>query len=102
VSIGQFRGILPPVATPFNEKGRFWSAAVERLLSSRRLFSSMYDAGVDGVYACGQTGEGLAQPAAQWKQAPECAVGCAPRGRQVIAHVGAYPRRCGSRGGRGV
>ena len=40
MSIGQFRGILPPVATPFNEKGRFWSAAVERLLSS------MY-AGVD-------------------------------------------------------
>jgi dihydrodipicolinate synthase/N-acetylneuraminate lyase len=84
VSIGQFRGILPAVVTPSDEKRRFWPAAFERLLSS------MYDAGVDGVYVCGQTGEGLAQPTARWKQVLECAVGCTPRGKQVIARVGAH------------
>jgi N-acetylneuraminate lyase len=41
------------------------------------------------VYVCGQTGEGLLQPAAQRKQVVECALRCTPSGKRVIVHVGA-------------
>jgi N-acetylneuraminate lyase len=80
----EFRGILPAAVTPFDDKGRFWPTALERLLET------FYEAGVDGVYVCGQTGEGLLQPAAQRKEVVECAVRCSPRGKHVIAHVGSY------------
>lgn len=81
--MSEFQGMLPAVVTPFDPEGRFCPSAFEALLE--RLF----EAGVHGVYVCGQTGEGLLQPVAQRKQVAEVAVRCAPPHRQVIVHVGA-------------
>ena len=78
------RGILPAVVTPFDEQERFAPAAYESLLES------VYSAGVDGIYVCGQTGEGLLQSVDQRKRVAEVSLRCSPSGKQVIVHVGAY------------
>ena len=46
------KGILPAVVTPVDEDENFAPAAYEALLEK------IYTAGVDGIYVCGQTGEG--------------------------------------------
>ena len=79
----KFAGILPAVVTPLRGD-HFWPEAFERLLGY------VYQAGADGVYVCGQTGEGLLLPAADRMQAVEAAVRNSPAGKTVIAHVGAY------------
>src|ERR1044071_1756245 len=79
----RFAGILPAVVTPLRN-GKFWPAAFERLLEF------VYNAGSDGVYVCGQTGEGLLLPAQQRMEVVEVAVRNSPPGKTVIAHVGAY------------
>jgi N-acetylneuraminate lyase len=79
----QFAGILPAVVTPLRD-GHFWPEAFERLLRY------VYEANSDGIYVCGQTGEGLLLPAADRMQAVEAAVSNSPAGKTVIAHVGAY------------
>src|SRR5438874_3183512 len=79
-----FAGILPAVVTPFDAHGRFAPAAFERLLEA------VYEAGVDGLYVCGQTGEGLAQSAEQRKRVAEAAVRWSPPGKTVMVHVGAH------------
>ena len=79
----KFSGILPAVVTPLRN-GRFWPTAFERLLEF------VYAGGCDGVYVCGQTGEGLLLPADQRMQVVEAAVRHTPAGKTVIAHVGAY------------
>jgi N-acetylneuraminate lyase len=80
----QLRGILAATVTPFDHQERFAPAACEALLGR------LYSAGVDGVYVCGQTGEGLLQSVEQRKQVAETAVRCSPAGKQVIVHVGAF------------
>jgi N-acetylneuraminate lyase len=77
------QGILPAVLTPFTAEGAVDRAAL------RRLIARLYDADVDGLYVCGQTGEGLAQSVAMRKTALETAIESSPAGKQVIAHVGA-------------
>lgn len=77
------RGILPAAVTPFDTDGSFAPRAFERLLER------LYAAGVDGVYVCGTTGEGMLQPPAQRRGVAEAAVRCTPAGRQVVVHVGA-------------
>ncbi|HQR34437.1 MAG TPA: dihydrodipicolinate synthase family protein, partial [Blastocatellia bacterium] len=78
-----FQGILPAVSTPFDTEGRFRSDSFERLLDR------CYSAGVDGMYVCGQTGEGLQQSAAQRKLVAEVAVKASPKDKTVIVHIGA-------------
>lgn len=78
-----FVGILPAVVTPMDEDGAFIPAAFERLIE--RLYSS----GIDGIYVCGQTGEGLQQTREQRQKVTEAAVRLSPAGKQVIVHVGA-------------
>ncbi len=78
-----FHGILPALITPLDDQGRFLPAALERLLAR------LYAANIQGVYVCGQTGEGMAQPAAQRIEVLETAIRCTPPGKTVIAHVGA-------------
>ena len=77
------RGILPAAVTPFDAEGRFSPRAFERLLER------LYAAGVDGLYVCGTTGEGMLQAPAQRRAVVEAAVRCTPAGRQVVVHVGA-------------
>jgi N-acetylneuraminate lyase len=76
-------GILPAVVTPFTEDGRFAAAPFEQLLER------LYRSGVDGVYLCGSTGEGLLQSVEQRKRVTESALRHSPPGKQVIVHVGA-------------
>ena len=79
----KLQGIHPALITPFDEDGRFRPSACERLLD--RLFR----AGVDGVYICGTTGEGMLQPVAQRRQVAETVLAATPPGKEVIVHVGA-------------
>jgi len=76
-------GILPAVVTPFDSDERFLAASFEKLLER------VYAAGVDGIYVCGQTGEGMLQPVEQRKRVAEVAVKNSPAGKQVIVHTGA-------------
>jgi N-acetylneuraminate lyase len=78
------RGILPAVVTPFDGQGKFVPSSFERLLEH------IYSAGVDGVYVCGQTGEGLLQSVEQRRRIAETAVKASPAGKTVVINVGAY------------
>lgn len=77
------RGVLPALVTPLDSNERFAAKPMERLLER------VYSAGSDGVYVCGQTGEGLLLGKRDRKQAVEVAVRNSPQGKQVIVHVGA-------------
>ena len=57
---GRFNGIYPAVVSPRNEHGGFGVAAFERLI--HRLF----DAGVQGLYVCGNTAETRSPPRGRW------------------------------------
>jgi N-acetylneuraminate lyase len=82
--MNSLKGIIPATVTPFDENERFVPRVYEALLAR------LYDAGVDGVYVCGGTGEGLLQTVEQRKLVAEVAVRNAPRGKQVIVHVGSH------------
>jgi N-acetylneuraminate lyase len=77
------KGILPATITPFDDDGRFAAEVFEQLLER------LYAAGVHGVYVCGTTGEGMLQSKRQREAIVEVAVANTPRGRHVVAHVGA-------------
>ncbi len=79
----RFRGVFPAAVTPFDANGEFAAATFERLIAR------LYETGVQGVYVCGQTGEGLLQSAEMRQQVAETAVRCSPKDRTVILHVGA-------------
>ena len=79
----KLRGILPAVVTPVDEHENFARPIFARLLER------FYDAGVDGVYVCGQTGEGMHQGVGQRKAIAEAAAELSPHDKAVIVHVGA-------------
>ncbi len=72
------------MVTPLHADESLNRAALETLLER------VYRAGVDGVYLCGSTGEGLLLPAAQRQEIVELAIRNSPPGKQVIVHVGAW------------
>jgi N-acetylneuraminate lyase len=80
----KFQGILPAAVTPVDANERFVRSKFEVLLDH------LYAAGVDGVYVCGGTGEGLLQTVEQRKCVAEVAVANSPAGKQVIVHVGSH------------
>lgn len=75
-------GIFPALVTPVDETGKFEVKPYEQLMKR------VYDAGVHGVYICGQTGEGFQLSIEDRMAATECAVRCTPAGATVIVHVG--------------
>ena len=77
------RGVLPALVTPLDSDERFVARSMEQLLER------VYSAGSDGVYVCGQTGEGLLLPKETRKQAAEVAIRNSPPGKLAIVHVGA-------------
>ena len=79
----KFHGIYPALVTPFDAAGKFNPAVFERLLAH------VYDAGVNGVYVLGSTGEGIPQSVAQRKAVTEVALGASPQDKRIIIHVGA-------------
>jgi N-acetylneuraminate lyase len=78
-----FEGVLPAVITPITAAGTLNTASLERLVQR------LYEKGAQGLYVCGQTGEGLQLPLGTRERATEVAVACTPPGGQVIVHVGA-------------
>ena len=78
-----FSGILPAVVTPLDENEEFRAKSFELLLER------VYGAGAHGVYVSGQTGAGLLQSTGAREQVIEAAVKNSPKGKTVIAHVGA-------------
>lgn len=77
------KGILPALVTPLNADNSV------NIRSFERLLERVYSSGVDGVYICGSTGEGLLLPADARRIVAETAVKSSPAGKQVIAHIGA-------------
>ena len=77
-------GILPALLTPLNNDQSLNVSALERLLER------IYNAGVDGVYVCGSTGEGMVMPPDTRRSILEIVMRNSPRGKQVIVHVGAW------------
>jgi N-acetylneuraminate lyase len=76
-------GILPALVTPLTVDERFAAQPMERLLER------VYAADVEGVYVCGQTGEGLLLTLDDRRKAAEVAVRNSPAGKAVVVHVGA-------------
>src|SRR5690606_24045363 len=76
-------GVLPAVVTPVDGTGRFRPQVFERLLDR------LYGAGVDGVYVCGSTGEGMQLSARERREVADAAVAHSPPGARVIVDVGA-------------
>jgi N-acetylneuraminate lyase len=79
----QLSGILPALITPLDEQGNL------NVRSTELLLERLYEAGSHGMYVCGQTGEGLQLSQAIREQALEVAVANTPKGRTVVAHIGA-------------
>jgi N-acetylneuraminate lyase len=77
-------GILPAIVTPLDASGELNTKSFESLIAH------FYEQGVDGLYICGNTGEGMQLPADVREKATEAAIRNSPAGKQVIVHVGAY------------
>jgi len=82
--VSTIEGIYPALVTPFDAEGAFAEAPFAQLLDR------VCRTGIDGVYVCGSTGEGLLQTVGQRKRVTEAAVRHTPKGKQVIVHTGAY------------
>ncbi len=76
-------GVLPALITPLTDRAELNVAVLEQLLDR------LYMAGVDGVYVCGYTGEGMRCTSDIRKTVLETVVRRSPHGKLVIAHVGA-------------
>src|ERR1700694_2286244 len=77
-----FSGMFAAVVTPFTIEREFAEDACDLLLDR------LYAAACDGVYICGQTGEGLLQSPEMRRQVADAAVRLSPPGKSVIVHVG--------------
>ena len=80
----KLEGILPAALTPLNSDETLNTKAFEALIEH------LYGEGVDGLYVCGNTGEGLLLPVDVREKATEVAVKNSPAGKQIIVHTGAY------------
>jgi len=80
----KLEGIMPAVITPFGKDGKFDPAAM------RRIVSHQLAAGVDGLYVCGGTGEGLLMTREERQEALETVLDEVNGRAVVIAHVGAF------------
>ena len=79
----KIKGILPAIVTPVDANGVFQEEAF------RRLLGFVYEKGVEGLYVCGQTGEGLQQSVAQRKLVTEAAIRYSSKAKTIMVHVGA-------------
>jgi N-acetylneuraminate lyase len=78
----ELKGIFPALVTPVNSDGEFQAKPYEQLLKR------VYKANIQGVYVCGQTGEGFQLSLDSRRTATECAVQNSPADTKVIVHVG--------------
>lgn len=76
------RGILVPVITPFDEKGRVDEPVL------RKLVSFYVEASVQGVFVLGSSGQGPVMSSPERKRAAEVAIDEAHSRIPVVIHVG--------------
>lgn len=76
-----FRGIIPPIVTPFDESGEIREDAM------RREMQLCVDAGADGLSVAGSTGEGPTLRDEELQRLIEMARGCVGTERPVICGV---------------
>ena len=77
-----FSGIYPATISPRTRDGALNVPAFEKLIDR------FYEAGVHGLYVCGNTGEGYVMSSADRKLAAEVALKCSKGRGKVIVHVG--------------
>ena len=77
------KGIFPAMVTPLTSDGRLAQKAIKQLVEFH------LDAGVDGFYVSGNTGEGLLLDRQTRAELFDQVVSVVDRRSQVIAHVGA-------------
>lgn len=77
-------GILPALVTPLNDDESLRAGSLEKLMER------VYAEGADGLYLCGNTGEGVLLPVEVREQVAEIGVRCSPPSKQVVIHVGAH------------
>ena len=80
----ELKGILPATVSPNHLDGSFDPVAM------RKIVRHQLDAGSDGVYVCGGTGEGLLMTREDREQALETVLEEVNGQAIVIAHVGAF------------
>ncbi len=75
-------GVMSAFLTPFNEDGSVKESAI------REEVDFQLARGLDGLYVCGSTGEGMLMNAEERMQVAESAVQAAAGRSQVVVHVG--------------
>jgi N-acetylneuraminate lyase len=97
-------GVLPAIVTPIDSNEAFSPGAMETLLER------LYAKGAHGVYALGQTGEGLQTPLSVRRECAEVVLKNTPKGKCSIIHVGStcledaigLARHAGKHGASGI
>ena len=79
-----FQGNYSPIVTPFDADGQHDLSAL------RQVVRYQLDAGMDGFYVCGGTGEGLLLTTAERKTVLETVLDEVAGRVGVIAHIGAF------------
>jgi N-acetylneuraminate lyase len=76
-------GIYPAIVTPLKSDGKLATDVLARLLAR------LLDAGVNGVYAAGSTGEGMRMSLTDREAAVDCLMSHLPQDKKLLVHVGA-------------
>jgi dihydrodipicolinate synthase/N-acetylneuraminate lyase len=76
------RGVIPPLTTPFTEKGEIYEEGL------RRLLKFLIERGIHGVFLCGTYGSGPLMSLEQRKRVVEVVMDQAGGRVSVITHVG--------------
>ena len=79
-----FKGIMPALITPYDSRGNVKKETVEKLVNFQ------LEAGVDGFYVCGGTGEGPVLSKDTRMQMTEAVVAANAGRGDVIVHVGSF------------
>ncbi len=80
--MGQFRGVYPPIITPFDHTGKINETAY------RKVVDYLIDAGVQGFWTCGGSGEGVLLSDDELKRMADLTVEAVKGRVKIIFHVG--------------
>jgi dihydrodipicolinate synthase/N-acetylneuraminate lyase len=81
-TMGQFRGVYPPIITPFDSNGKINEPVY------RKVVDFLIGAGVQGFWTCGGSGEGVLMSDDELKQMADLTVDAVKKRVKIIFHVG--------------
>ncbi len=87
MSTQHIRGVITALVTPYDEDGEVNVKAIEQLVNFQ------LDAGINGFFLCGSTGEGLLLSEGERRLVAETVVDVVKSRAKVIVHVGALSTR---------